>query len=224
MPRILLDTIGFLALFAILLFLPGHALHSSRAWILFVVIASIRVGGAITVSRVNPALLRARRQLLHPAQPMADRLLLTTWMLGSAAVVALASGDGVGARRWGSPPSLVSVMGLGLVAAGSLLVIHVLTVNAYAVTVVRHQPDRGQEVIDRGAYRVVRHPMYAAGVIVLVGTCLWLQSWFAAAASVIPIAALLGRTALEESLLRASLRDYHLYAARVRYRLVPGVW
>ena len=223
MPRALPDTTAYLALFAFLLFVPGHGLHSSRAWILLAVVAAFRVGGAIIVGRTNPELLRERRKLVHPGQPLADRLLLTIWMAGYALVIALASSDGSGARRWGAPPLWLSITGLVLVTAGSLLVMHVLIVNAYAVTVVRAQADRGQEIVDRGAYGIVRHPMYAGGVLLVVGTCLWLESWFAAAVSIIPIAALLGRIAIEEPVLRANL-EYQRYATRVRYRLVPGLW
>ena len=151
MPRAFLDATAYLTLFALLLFLPGHALHSPRAWILLAVVATIRVAGVLTVFHTNPQLLGERRKLVHPKQPLADRLLLTTWMAGYAAVVALASGDGSGAQRWGSPPLLLSIVGLGLVVGSSLLIVHVLNVNAYAVTVVRHQADRGQVIIDRGA-------------------------------------------------------------------------
>ena len=66
--------------------------------------------------------------------------------------------------------------------------------------------------------------MYAGGILVVLGMCLWLESWFAVAMSIIPIAALLGRIALEEPILRASFESYERYAARVRYRLVPGLW
>lgn len=223
MPRALLDATAYLALFAFLLLVPGHGLHSSRAWVLLAVVAAFRFGGAIVVGRTNPDLLRERRKLVHPRQPRADRLLLTIWMAGYATVIPLASSDGLGARLWGAPPLSLSIVGLGLVAAGSLLVVHVLTVNAYAVTVVRPQADRGQEIVDRGAYGVVRHPMYAGGVLLVVGMCLWLQSWFASAISIIPIAALLGRIAIEEPVLRANL-EYQRYVTRVRYRLVPGLW
>jgi protein-S-isoprenylcysteine O-methyltransferase Ste14 len=38
------------------------------------------------------------------------------------------------------------------------------------------------------------------------------------------IVALVIRTALEDRTLRAELPGYAEYAARVRYRLVPGIW
>ncbi|MEH1937987.1 MAG: methyltransferase [Nostoc sp.] len=43
-----------------------------------------------------------------------------------------------------------------------------------AATAVKHQADRQQTVIDTGVYSIVRHPMYAGAVLVMVGMSLWL--------------------------------------------------
>jgi protein-S-isoprenylcysteine O-methyltransferase Ste14 len=48
--------------------------------------------------------------------------------------------------------------------------------NAFAAPVVKHQKERHQTVIDTGVYGVVRHPMYAGGVLLLIGMPLWLES------------------------------------------------
>jgi len=53
---------------------------------------------------------------------------------------------------------------------------------------------------------------------------LWLGSLAAAAASAVPIGLLAARIVLEERLLKRSLPGYPEYAARVRSRLVPGIW
>ena len=44
------------------------------------------------------------------------------------------------------------------------------------------------------------------------------------ALAAVSVAALVVRTALEDRFLRAGLDGYEAYAARVRFRLVPGVW
>ena len=224
MLRTLAGVAVYVAFFAVLLLIPSHALHAPRAWILLAVLAVLRVGMAIALFRINPALARERRKVIHPGQPLADRVLLAVWMSGFAVVIAVAGADGLGPRRWGAPPPLLADLGLALFAAGWVLIAHVLTVNAYAVTVVRHQPDRQHQLVDQGAYRFVRHPMYAAMTVVVVGMCLWLESWFALVISFIPLAALLGRIALEEPVLRQALPGYADYARRVRYRVVPGLW
>ena len=40
----------------------------------------------------------------------------------------------------------------------------------------------------------------------------------------ISIAGIVIRTALEDMTLRAKLDGYEQYTARVRYRLIPGIW
>ena len=224
MRRAISGAVVYVAAFAFLLFVPGHSLHSLRAWTLLALLAALRLGGAVALHRANPGLMAERRKLIHPGQPAADRILLTVWMAGFAALIAVAAADGTGAKRWGAPMPILAAIGLAAFICGWLLVFQVLIVNAYAVTVVRHQADRGQRVVDRGPYRLIRHPMYAGMSAVVIGMCLWLGSWLAVAASVVPLGALLGRIGLEEPLLRRALPEYNEYASRVRYRLIPGVW
>jgi protein-S-isoprenylcysteine O-methyltransferase Ste14 len=66
--------------------------------------------------------------------------------------------------------------------------------------------------------------MYAGLLPVFVGTALWLGSSAGALFAVMPTALLAARIVLEERLLRERLPGYADYAARVRYRLIPGVW
>ena len=99
-----------------------------------------------------------------------------------------------------------------------------LETNAFATTVVRHQVERGHTVVDRGVYGVVRHPMYAGAVLLLVGMPLWLESYAAALLAGVPIATLAVRILFEEQFLRRELQGYDAYAERVRYRLIPFLW
>jgi protein-S-isoprenylcysteine O-methyltransferase Ste14 len=79
-------------------------------------------------------------------------------------------------------------------------------------------------VVDSGIYSVVRHPMYAGNPLVNVGLSLWLGSYTAALFAAIPLGLLIVRIGLEERFLRRELPGYREYAARVPYRLVPGLW
>jgi protein-S-isoprenylcysteine O-methyltransferase Ste14 len=100
----------------------------------------------------------------------------------------------------------------------------VLKTNAFAATVIRHQEERQHAVVDTGVYSIVRHPMYAGLVPVMVGMCLWLESYAAAFLVSIPVGILVLRIRLEERFLRRELKGYDEYAARVRRRLIPGLW
>ena len=226
MLRVMLRLIADAALVAILLFLSAGTLGWWRAWVLLAVLFLIRALGALSVYRVNPGLLRERAGLpLHKEQSWADRLLLlgvlATGFLGLPIVA------GLDAFRWHAlprPAPPVASVGLVLFALGWSVKGLALRANAFAVAVVRLQSERAHVVADSGPYGVVRHPFYAADPLILVGLGLWLQSYVAALAAVVPIALMVMRLGVEERFLRRELPGYAAYATRVRFRLIPGIW
>ena len=81
-----------------------------------------------------------------------------------------------------------------------------------------------QKVISTGLYSVVRHPMYAGTLPLIVAIPLALGSYWALLL-VIPLLPILAWRLLdEERVLRRDLPGYADYCRHVRYRLVPGVW
>ena len=89
---------------------------------------------------------------------------------------------------------------------------------------VRVQHERGQVVISTGPYRYVRHPMYAGGLLLFLGTPLLLGSWYGLLLVVFLILFGAARAVLEERVLREELPGYAAYLAQVKYRLIPYVW
>ena len=209
-----------------LLFLSAGTLAWQRAWFVLAVMLVVRAIGAITVYRLNPTLLRERAGLpIHREQRWADRVLvlgvLATGFLGLPIVA------GLDVFRWHTlplPGRPIAATGLVLFATGWWLKNLALRANAFAVAVVRLQSERAHVVADGGPYAIVRHPFYAADPLIFVGLALWLGSYLAAFAAVLPIMLMLARLRLEERLLSRELPGYAAYAARVRFRLIPGVW
>jgi protein-S-isoprenylcysteine O-methyltransferase Ste14 len=81
--------------------------------------------------------------------------------------------------------------------------------------------DRG--VVTRGPYLVVRHPMYAAYLLLESGYLL--QSLSVRNALVLGLGTLCnGGRALAEERLLTNNRDYLAYRHRVRRRIIPAVW
>ncbi|GDX81656.1 hypothetical protein LBMAG42_34670 [Deltaproteobacteria bacterium] len=73
-----------------------------------------------------------------------------------------------------------------------------------------------------GLYRWVRHPIYLGETLILAGAATRLGVWGAAGVlAVLPLVA--WRILLEERLLSAEA-DWAEWSARVRWRLLPGVW
>jgi protein-S-isoprenylcysteine O-methyltransferase Ste14 len=66
--------------------------------------------------------------------------------------------------------------------------------------------------------------MYTSALVFFVGSALLLGSWWGVAMSLIFVILFGIRTRIEENTLMAGLSGYADYAARVRYRLVPGLW
>lgn len=217
--------VGYVALFAVLLFAGAGTLQWRRAWVLLAVLFVARLAGNVAIMRANPGLLAERAKgPLQRGQPMLDRVLLLALMAAFAAVTWFAAADVWRWRLLPSPNALVSALGLLLFVAGWWIVAAALSTNAFAVTVVRHQEDRGQVVTDRGPYTVVRHPMYSGLVAVHLGLPLWLGSTAGAVAALVPILILAVRILVEERFLRRTLDGYGAYLARVRYRIIPWLW
>jgi protein-S-isoprenylcysteine O-methyltransferase Ste14 len=111
------------------------------------------------------------------------------------------------------------------VAIGWALVNWAELINPFFSGAIRIQADRGQRVVTQGPYAIVRHPGYAAGIMAAFAGALALNSLI----SIIPVAVitlpiLVYRTIIEDQMLHEELPGYSDYAARVRYRLIPGIW
>ena len=123
---------------------------------------------------------------------------------------------------WSNVSPIVSVVGDLLVVLGIFILLLVFRANTYASSSI--EVVEGQTVIPTGPYAVVRHPMYVAILITMLGAPLALGSWWGLLAGVGTTVTLIWRILDEETMLRSDLAGYSEYARRVRYRLVPFVW
>lgn len=123
---------------------------------------------------------------------------------------------------WSSVPAWVCVLALAVFLAAYVFVLSVFKANRYASRIVEVQP--GQQVIDTGPYAIVRHPMYAAQLVMFPAFMLALGSWWAALLSAGIVFPLASRIRNEEAVLRRDLPGYQAYCDRTRYRLFPYVW
>jgi protein-S-isoprenylcysteine O-methyltransferase Ste14 len=126
--------------------------------------------------------------------------------------------------HWSSMPFEFVYVGIILFALAMVLIASVLVVNPYAESSVRIQTDRGHTVITSGPYRLVRHPMYVGSFLMNLGMPLILGSVWALVLTGVITLLFVWRTAHEDQTLRRELPGYEEYAARTRYRLLPGLW
>ncbi len=129
-----------------------------------------------------------------------------------------------GRFHWFPVPWWVCGLGYVLFLAGFGILVWAEAVNKFFEPTVRIQTDRGQTVIDGGPYAIVRHPGYVGGILFFLSTPLSLGSLWGLIPAVLASLALIVRTRWEDQTLQASLPGYQEYTARVRYRLIPGLW
>jgi protein-S-isoprenylcysteine O-methyltransferase Ste14 len=222
--KVILGIIFNLTIFGGLLFGPAGTWGWGRAWV-FVGVVLVASIVSIVLLLASPGLLEERfKSPIQRGQPFADKIILLAFMAGFCGVIVCIPLD---VFRWhllGVPGPLVSSLGLALFAGGWAIVTLALRENAFAAPVVKHQADRHQTVIDTGPYRLVRHPMYAGFIPLVVGMPLWLGSYAATALAILPMGALMARILIEEEFLRRELPGYVAYTERVRYRLIPCLW
>jgi protein-S-isoprenylcysteine O-methyltransferase Ste14 len=121
-------------------------------------------------------------------------------------------------------PGMAWLTGLAIYVAGQALFNWAGVTNPFFEKTVRIQTDQGHYVTDQGPYAIVRHPGYIGFIATFVATPLLLPSSRMCLLSLIGGLLFVIRTIFEDRTLRAELDGYTEYAAKVRFRLVPGVW
>ena len=130
---------------------------------------------------------------------------------------------GLGFRLgWPTFPRWASIVGALAFLVGYALFAEVLRENAYLSRTVEVQ--EGQHVIDTGLYGIVRHPMYAATLLIFLSMPIILGSLpsLVIMLTYLPIINL--RMDGEERVLSEQLEGYTDYLQHVRWRVIPHVW
>lgn len=80
-----------------------------------------------------------------------------------------------------------------------------------------------RKLVTGGPYRVIRHPLYLAEQVAIVGVFLQFLSWQAAAVLLVHFVFQVRRMLNEERVLAETFPEYRDYIGRTS-RLIPGVW
>lgn len=221
--RFLLQNTIFVVGMGALLFASAGTWHWPSAWVLLATSALLGPLCGWWLYRIDPALLAERlRPVLQRDQPAADKIFVTVFVITMLAWLALIGFD---PRIQSSEmPVAFQILGLVLFLASTLFTMWVFRENSFAAPVVKLQAERAQRVISTGPYAHVRHPMYSGMILFFTGAPLLLGSWWGLAMLPLFAALFAVRIGIEERTLREGLPGYADYAARVRYRLVPGLW
>ena len=203
---------------AALLFIPAGTLSWWQAWLLLgILFLPMLVVGLVTLRR-SPDLLRRR---LNAREEHGEQQLV----VAASAVTFLATfvAAGLGRRLgWPAFDGRISWAAAIVFIVGYALYAEVMRENAFLSRTIEVRDD--QPVIDTGLYGIVRHPMYAATLLMFYSMPLVLSSPVSLAIMALYLPIMVARIRNEEEVLERDLTGYASYMARVRYSLIPFVW
>jgi protein-S-isoprenylcysteine O-methyltransferase Ste14 len=160
---------------AVLLFLSAWTLDYWEAWTFLAVYSASSLAITFYLMKKNPKLLERRMRGGPTAEKEpTQKIIMFFASLGFIALLVLPALDHRFA--WSHLPPYGALAGDVLVALGFLAVFFVFKENPFTSATIELAPD--QRVISTGPYALVRHPMYAAALVMLLGIPLALgSSW-----------------------------------------------
>jgi protein-S-isoprenylcysteine O-methyltransferase Ste14 len=206
---------------ALLLLVSAGTVHYWQAWVYLGVFAGVSALITLDLIRKDPALLERRMRGGPTAEKqLAQKLIMLGISICFIALLVVPALD----RRFGWSAVPVGGVGAGdaLVAIGFYQIALVYRANTFSSATI--EIAENQKVVSTGPYALVRHPMYASGILYLLGTPLALGSYWGLVPLVAMTPLLIWRLLAEERFLARNLPGYSEYEKRVRYRLVPFVW
>jgi protein-S-isoprenylcysteine O-methyltransferase Ste14 len=205
----------------VLLFIPAGTVRYWQAWVFLAVFFGTSLLITIYLMKKNPALLERRLRGGPTAEKENTQKVImffnSSGFIGLLAVSALDHRFGCSAV-----PLYLVITGDILILVGFYIVFLVYKENPFSSATI--EVAQGQEVISTGPYALVRHPMYAGGLLYLPGMALALGSFWGLLALAAMVPFLLWRLFDEERFLSKHLLGYTDYCANVPWRLIPGVF
>jgi len=205
----------------LLVFVPAGTTDYWQAWLYLAIFFGAGALLTLYLMRKDPALLERRMSGGPTAEKRgAQRVIMTATSLCFIALLVVPAFD----RRigWSSIPIYGVLAGDALVVIGFYFIFLVYKENTFTAATIQVVAE--QTVVSTGPYAIVRHPMYASGLLYLLGTPIALGSYRGLIPFVCLVPFLIWRLFDEEQLLCETLPGYREYQQKVRHRLLPGIW
>jgi protein-S-isoprenylcysteine O-methyltransferase Ste14 len=210
-----------LLVMASLVFAAAGTLRYWQAWTFLAVYFAASLAITLDLIRNDPALL-ARRMSGGPfaEKEPAQKLIMSATSFGFIGLLVLPAVDH--RLGWSDLPGWAAIAGDVIMLLGWLGIFFVFRENSFASAVIESAAD--QRLISSGPYAWVRHPMYAAALVMLLGMPLALGSAWGVLLVLALVPLLIWRLMDEERFLVNHLPGYCEYQGSVRYRLLPLIW
>ncbi len=203
---------------SLLIFIPAGTIKYLNGWIFMGILFIPMLIAGIVMMIKNPELLKSRLDAKEKQKEQGLLIKISGLMFIAGFIVA-----GLDFRfNWFSLPPLVTYIAIGLFLLSYIMWGEVLRENTYLARTIKVTD--GQKVIDTGLYRIVRHPMYLATLILFLSMPLVLGSLISFFIFLIYPILIIFRIIHEEKFLEKELEGYIDYKKKVRYRLIPFIW
>ncbi len=202
----------------LLLFIPAGTILYWNAWLLMGILFVPMLFMGIIMIYKNPELLKKR---LNAKEEQSEQKLVIK-LSGLMFILGLVSAGLDFRYGWIDLPDRISWVAAFLFLLAYLLYAEVMRENIYLSRIIEVQ--ESQKVIDTGLYGIIRHPMYAATVILFLSMPLVLGSLVSMAIFLVYPFIIAKRIRNEENLLEKELDGYNEYKRKVKYKLIPFVW
>lgn len=218
LKKVLIRYILAFVFIGLLIFISAGTLKFINGWIFIAGLIIPMTFTLIYLMVKDPELLEKRIQLREKENVQKRYVKLSILLYIIAYVI-----PGLDYRyHWSDVPNWLVIISLVVMIFGYVMFIKVMLQNRYASRIIEIQDK--QKLIDKGLYRIVRHPMYLAATILYMASTIVLGSYYTLIPMIL-LPFLLGyRIKNEEKVLREGLPGYNEYMKKVKYRLIPFIW
>lgn len=202
----------------LLLFVPANTINYWNGWLFMgLLFIPMFIVGIIMMIK-SPELLRKRLNVKENENEQQQVVLFSGLMFLIGFIIAGLN------YRYGwiiIPNHIVSVSSVIFIIA-YIMYAEVLRENAYLSRTI--EVEENQKVIDTRMYGIVRHPMYAATVLMFLSIPLILGSVISFVIFLVYPFIINKRIKNEEKMLEKELAGYSEYKKKVKYKIIPFIW
>ena len=203
---------------ALLIFVPANTINFWNGWLFMVLLfIPMFIAGCIMMIK-SPELLRKRLNAKEKEKEQKQVVKLSGLMFLLGFIIA-----GLNYKyNWVVLPNFVVIIASVVFVLSYVLYAEVLRENTYLSRTIEVQEN--QKVIDKGLYGVVRHPMYAATILLFLSMPLVLGSIISFVIFLVYPFIIAKRIKNEEQVLEKELKGYSEYKKKVKYKMIPFIW